>query len=206
MVKQQIIDKIAKTVKNAINEAYELNEYRPARAWSSKSPGIKDWDLYNFANKVMVPLCSKYMKYAAYAKVTVKPVTAGRGGSELHRAAFSATLTSLDNPKASNKYKVLCKIYNTEKELDAIAIDYNAIVDGYYNLFASIIDGTVYYLDLTDVYRYQKEMGNSCITRNGKFINIATDYFIDMARYSADMEEADIAEYNRQYEKYVKKM
>ena len=49
-------------------------------------------------------------------------------------------------------------------------------------------------------------MGNSCITRNGKFINIATDYFIDMARYSADMEEADIAEYNRQYEKYIKKM
>lgn len=42
MVKQQIINKIAKTVKNAINEAYELNEYRPARTWSSKSPGIKD--------------------------------------------------------------------------------------------------------------------------------------------------------------------
>lgn len=179
-----------------------LNEYR-YMSGGSVNKTINDPDLYVFATQVIVPLCMKYAKYAFYAKVKASAIK-GRNGSDLHRAAFKMELQSL-NSDAKSLHRVLCKIYNTNKQDNTIAIDYNAIADGYYDYFASIIDGTVYFTPLSELYRYQAEMGNVCITKGGKYMAVDADYFIDHSTNSYEMEQTDINEYNKAFDRYVNK-
>ena len=190
---------------NLIKRPQSLLEYysRNSNLLGGYNTKINDPDAYKFANGTLLDICMKYIQWAFWCKAKVSPVKS-RNDNGLHRAAFNATLTSLESG-IQDKHKVLCKIYNREKDNDCVAIDYNAIVDGYYDLFAAVIDNTVYYLPLGNVYRYQEEMGNACISKTGKYINIAADYFIEYAAGSYEMKPEDIAVYNRDYNKYIKK-
>lgn len=201
----KIINKIASVVVNAINESYnELNEWVPR----GKPSSIKDYDLYNFATKYLCPLCAEYLQWAAWAKVK-NVFIKGKGDTDLHRAGFNATLKSIDNPKAPAwKMKVLCKIYNTEDIKNAVPVDFELLMNygrNQYSHIASVIMGTVYYLPITAVYKYQSILGNACISPSKKFILIDSDYFIDQAEYFYDLKPEDQAEYEKQYNKYVKK-
>lgn len=181
-----------------------LTEYYARNTGLGYNTRINDPDAYKFATGILMDMCMKYIQYAFWCKAKVSPVKS-RNDNGLHRAAFNATLISLESDKSQDKHKVLCKIYNKEKDNDCVAIDYNAIVDGYYDLFASVIDNTVYYLHIGSIYRYQEAMGNACISKSGKYINIAADYFINYAQASYEMKPEDIAKYNAEYNKYIKK-
>lgn len=165
---------------------------------------INDPEAYKFANGILLELCMKYTKWAFNCKTKITPIKS-RDDSGLHRAAFNVTLISLDSDKSFDKHKILCKIYKTDKENNTIAIDYNAIVGGYYDIIASIIDGTVYYLSLYDIYSYQERMGNRCITKGGKYIEIDANYFMQHARAEAPMEQEDITRYNNEYKNFIMK-
>lgn len=150
------------------------------------------------AVNVIAPLCEQYFKYAVWAKVTTKPIGTMRGSdSPYHKAGFTATVASLDNPKAVEKMKVACKVYNEDRQENVVYIKYEDIVNGYYNLFATIIMGTCYYLDFSSIIAYQQEMGNSCARRlkGHDYIVIDGDYWMNEARYEAEMNDADKAKY-----------
>lgn len=183
---------------------HKLNEYVYQSNGRTMYSGISNYDLYNFATKVIVPLCMKYIEYAFWCKAKTSEIKS-KSENGLHRAAFNAVLTSLNNDKAKDKHRVLCKIYNPNRGDDCVAIDYTAIIDGYYDLIAAIIDGSVYYLPLSEVYRYQSEMGNACISKTGRYINIAADYFIDHSAGSYEMELGDKTIYNNGFDKYIVK-
>lgn len=185
---EAIITDIAKIVKSYLNE------------------GIKDYDKYNFVIKILAPLCEKYFKYAGiYGRVT-SSLTKATGGKDLHRGSFNVQVKSLNNPKdPGEKFKVLCKIYNEQKQDDTVTIDFEAIYNGYYKYFATIINNTVYYLRYTDVTNYYQMMGNKCVSRDAKFIYISADYFIDNAEYKAELSPEDITVYNNGYNRYIRK-
>lgn len=185
---------------NKINEysAYGRNGY------SNSTYKLQDPDLYIFATKTLVDICSKYIGHAFWCKAEIVP-NKGKAGADLHRASFRAKLTSLKSDKSSDKQNVLCKIYNENRTDDAVAIDLNAVYDGHYSMIASVIGDSVYYLPISAVLMYQEEMGNACVSKNGKFINVVADYFIDYSAGSYKMEQADIDRYDRDYKKYVLK-
>lgn len=187
---------------------HDLNEFRSYNNKPWKTSGIRDYDQYNLATKVIAPLCSQYFKYAVYAKVNTK-LSAPRKDNDnvLHKAAFTAKVASLDNPKAVEKMNVACKIYNEDRMENVVYIKWDDIHYGNYNLFATIIAGTCFYLDYTAVMRYFQELGNSAIKTMGKdsYIVVDGDYWMNEARYEAEMDESDKTMYRQQYDYYMRK-
>jgi len=172
-----------------------LKEYGP-------NHGLNNVDLYNFATKVLEPICENHFVYSGIkAKVTTKASKPVRG-KDLHRAAFKVTATSLQDG-SKETFSVLCKIYSNDSVHDSVTIDYTAVMNGYYKYIATIIAGTVYYLRMDDIYRYQAEMGNSCISRDAKFIFVDAQYFIDNAQYFVQVNEESMEQYNKGYERYI---
>lgn len=182
----------------------KVNEYSSYNRYDKPSYKLNDPDLYIFATKTLVDICAKYIQYAFWCKAKIS-INKGRTGSDLHRASFRATLTSLQNDAASDKQNVLCKIYNVNKTDDSVTVDTAAVYDGHYSMVATVIDDSVYYLPMTEIYRYQEEMGNSCVSKDGKFMYINADYFIDYSAGSYKMEQTDIDRYYKDYRKYVLK-
>ena len=177
------------------------NEYTILNGGNSK---INNIDLYNFATKVLEPICERNFVYGGIkAKVKTKAST-GRGGSDFHRAAFKVTATSLSDG-SKETFSVLCKMYKEDSVTDEVTIDYQCLMGGYYKYIATIIAGTVYYLRMDDIYAYQEMMGNACVTPNGQFIRVNAEYFIDYAEYRTELNATDKAEYERGYERYVTK-
>lgn len=165
---------------------------------------INNSDLYIFSTTVLEPICEKYFKYGGIKAAVKTKASKGTGKSGLHRAAFTVTATSLQlGESAKEKFSVLCKIYRKNSVNDEISIDFEAIMGGYYKYFATVIENAVYYLRYDDILRYQQEMGNSCATRDGKFIKVNAQYWIDEAEYRAEISAEDLATYDRGYEKYV---
>ena len=48
-------------------------------------------------------------------------------------------------------------------------------------------------------------MGNNCVSKDGRFIYVSADYFIDHSDYSAPLKSEDITIYRNGYNKYIKK-
>lgn len=209
----QLLKEIAQKVYTTLNEEYNsILEYYRANRYNDNGRrnfyGINNFDSYNFATNIVEPFCEKYFLLAAWAKGNTKKIVADKDNdSKLHRAAFRARISSLDNPNDKGEvFKVLCKIYNpTNKNRDCILIDFDTIADGRYKYYATIIDGTCYYIPNVIVNDYMQRAGNSAVTsQNGKFfINVATDFWIDNAWYSYEMDAADQATYNKEFEKYI---
>ena len=190
---ETIINDIAKIVKQKLNSNL-LNE------------SIRDYDKYNFVIQILTPLCEKYFKYSGiYGRIKTS-LTKARSGQDLHRGSFNVQLKSMDNPKdPGDRFKVLCKIYNESKLDDTVTIDFEAILQGYYKYFATIINDTVYYLDLYEVQNYYQQMGNNCVSKDGRFIYVSADYFIYHSDYSAPLKSEDRTIYRNGYNKYIKK-
>lgn len=200
---------IAQQIFNIVNESFDktLNEYRYNDNGRRNFYGIKNYDSYNFANNTVLKYCMDYFLLATWTKGKVTPVKA-TGNSNLHRAAFTAKIQSLENTNDPGTFmRVLCKIFNpVNKEYEGIAIDYNAIIDGKYNLFATIIDGSVYYLDYSSVIQYQQELGNHAVSRDGKYIYVDADFWVNEARYSYEMKPEDKANYTAEFNKYISRL
>jgi hypothetical protein len=80
-----------------------------------------------------------------------------------------------------------------------VKIDYEAIAGGHYSHIASVIAGTAFYLPVSAIYQYQSEMGNRCISRDGKFINVDGDFFMDNAQWEYNLTDEELAMYNKEY-------
>lgn len=177
------------------NEESVLREY-------GANHQLNSVDLYNFATKVLEPICEKYFVYSGIkAKIKTK-ASKPKPGADLHRAAFKVTATSLSD-SSQERFSVLCKLYRHDSEMNQVIIDYTAVMNGFYKYIASVICGAVYYLRIEDVYRYQAEMGNSCVVAGGKFIAINGDFFMNEAQYCAELKESDLKDYNDGYQRYV---
>lgn len=161
-------------------------------------------DLYLFATRILEPICEKYFKYGGIkAAVTTKP-SKGVRGSNLHRAAFTVKAKSLQlGDSATEKFSVLCKLYRKNSVNDEIFIDFTAIMGGYYKYFAAVIENVVYYLRYDSVIAYQSIMGNNCATKDGKFICVNAEYWIDQSEYKAEINEADMSVYDAGYVRYI---
>ena len=102
------------------------NEYTILNGGNSK---INNIDLYNFATKVLEPICERNFVYGGIkAKVKTKAST-GRGGSDFHRAAFKVTATSLSDG-SKETFSVLCKMYKEDSVTDEVTIDYQCLMGG----------------------------------------------------------------------------
>lgn len=208
---KQLLVNLAQSVYDIINESYDsLYEYRYNDNGRKNFYNIKNMDSYNFATTVVEKYCESYFLTAAWAKGKTKKITAAikkdKRDTVLHRAAFVVTIKSLENTQDKGEtFKVLCKIYNpTNKKEDCILVDYDTIADAKYRYYATIIDGTVYYLDNSAVQQYASNMGNSAVAiSSGKyFIKVDTQYWIDNSQYYAEMDADDKAKYNAEFLKY----
>lgn len=200
-----IMESVAKIVKSSLNEYDDFY---------NKTSKINDIDLYKFATTTLTDLCAKYFKLA-YNKnkddgaiVKNTKVTSGKTKFDLHTASFTANFCKIIDPhNITDKTKVLCKIYNKEKEDDVLTINYDSISNGYYEYYASIIDGIAYFVHIEDIMKYPKFDKKCVVERNHKFfLNVSVDYFITCAgdlyyKLSPD----DLNLYNKQYTKYVVK-
>lgn len=199
------MESVSKIVKSSLNEYGD---------YYNKTSKINDINLYKFATTTLTDLCAKYFKFA-YNKnkddgtiVKNTKVTSGKTKFDLHTASFTANFCKIIDPiNITGKTKVLCKIYNREKENDVLTINYEPIINGYYEYYASIIDGTAYFVHAEDIMKYPKLDKKCVVERNHKFfINVSVDYFIKCAgTLCYELNEDDLNLYNTQYTKYVVK-
>lgn len=176
-------------------EVQYLNEYN-----DYKNNRIVNIDNYAFAINVLAPLCCNYfMQSGVWAKGKPELIKNDKNKSEYHRAAFKAALRTMYTDAECEPDYVLCKTYNQEKGY--VYLDYDALVGGHYNIFATIIDDTIYYIDISTVVNNQDAF--KCTYINGKgFLLLPAELFIIEPRYSAKMKDSDVIYYNTEYKRY----
>jgi hypothetical protein len=197
MITKSLSHKISNIIYKAINEAMAA---QPINERQLINPA-----LYSFAVKTLCPICMNGIKSAVYGKVQVSP-NKGQAGASVHRASFRMKVYPLersvrDGRQAAESYNVLCKTYNPSKIENAVTIDYEAIAGGHYSHIASIIAGTAFYLPVSAIYEYQAEMGNRCISSDGRFINVDGDFFMDNAQWEYELTPEELSLYNSEYER-----